>query len=317
MPYDQSYSIPEGRVRLTDTIIERLPFTEEGQPQYFVKDSIIRNLWIIVGRRTKSGALVTYTNGKQRYETLGQWPTLPIKEMRDIAMMKLGETKRQELFGDDLDVEMSTFTLREGWDLFRQSHRNAKKAESTLKDYECALRHIDHLMDVPMVQFRKLRDGIEEVHASMTDTPAMANMVAMVVTSIWNRVREKRFPKLLDFSPARGVTHYERMPKKQDVSEEAMRLNYQNILGIPQPMRRLIFMFMLYSPLRKMEVASLRWDDVESDHIKIRAPKGGVKRAFDFPLSHSCRRFSPRRPRSSATGTPGSSTASKARMAAS
>ena len=54
---------------------------------------------------------------------------------------------------------------------------------------------------------------------------------------------------------------------------------------IQNPLRRCYWRGLLLTGVRREELASLRWEHVLEDRIKIICPKGGVKRAFELCMT--------------------------------
>jgi integrase len=56
---------------------------------------------------------------------------------------------------------------------------------------------------------------------------------------------------------------------------------------LKNPIRREMHLFMLLSGLRRQDVLTARWDNLDEERkaLRIPAPKGGAERAFDLPLS--------------------------------
>jgi integrase len=59
---------------------------------------------------------------------------------------------------------------------------------------------------------------------------------------------------------------------------------------VANPLRRCYWRGLLLTGLRREELASLRWEHVLEDRIKIICPKGGVKRAFELCITDELRR---------------------------
>lgn len=177
-----------------------------------LKDDQVRGLEL--HKRAAGGSWMLYyrtKTGQRRRPKIGDYPTLTLQQIREIAREWLGEVAR----GNDPSTQ-----------------RKALRGSSTVKDAaeawlaersdKKALRHDQGRVNnviVPAWGSRKLVDvhkaDVQELRRSMADRPVSFNRAVAAINGIW------KFAELE--SPAKGVKQYPEVARRRYLTEDEAR----------------------------------------------------------------------------------------------
>jgi hypothetical protein len=136
-------------MRLDDYVVERLPVKRN---QYAVLDLTVQGCGIRVSGGTKSCVICVWLGGKLKFETLGRVsPNSPYEYLREVAIKRIGELKRERLPRAPLRqmAESDTETLRQALEGYVAAH--PELSVRTVEDYRKILeRALPLQMDQPV-----------------------------------------------------------------------------------------------------------------------------------------------------------------------
>ena len=212
-------------------------------------------------------------------------------------------------------------TLRGAWALYQREGEKKGHAKNTKDRYQQIIdtyfadwmdkplrditravvrkRHDDLATDVAAGRFGKVVAGHKAGKKARREgkaaghklTPhnrsgvATANNSIRLFRAIYNVARDDQ-PSLPE-NPCNKLTWFTEKPRRTIIPKKDLRAWYQGTERIPNPVRRDLLRFMLFSGLRRRSASEVRVSDVdfEGATLLVRRPKGGEERAFVLPLS--------------------------------
>ena len=288
------------KATLSDKMISRLGLADEGQ--YVVRDAEMKGFFVVVGKRKK-----TFTvQGEFRKDGVRHWKKIALGTTDDLTTRDARVAAKTELakiaIGDyavekapepKADAKPATdITLRQAWARYKVAHLERKnRSESTIASYA---DHVERLLadwlDQPL---RVLGDDPSLVAArhdalTLSSGPYAANGCMRTLRAIYNHAR-RSVRGLPPENPVMAV----------DWNEEERRdcaMGSNEIAGwmaqagrLRNAIRREYHLFTLLSGCRPTALKTAKVADLNlRDRVlRITKPKGGVKRAFDIPLSRA------------------------------
>lgn len=268
----------EKGIKLTKTIVDKLDFIP-GKTQSFFRDDGLKGFGLrITSGGVKSFIVETRINGKVKRITLGKYGNLTVEEARKQAKSLLGSVAK----GDDPVAEKKTkkihaMTLQQVLNDYLKARKDLKSR--TLSDYQCVLHEVaPDWLDKPLISIT--REMIAKRHAKhgQTNSKARANNAMRVLRAIYNyaiyEYQDGNGHPIITINPVKYLSHtraWYRVDRKQTVIKSHQLAdwykavitlvetdNYRNAL-----LWHDYFLLLLFTGMRKMEAASLRWEDVD------------------------------------------------------
>lgn len=265
-------------IKLTKTIVDKLDHIP-GKTQSFFRDDGLKGFGLrITPGGVKSFIVETRINGKVKRVTLGKYGNLTVEEARKQAKSLLGSVAR----GDDPVAEKKTkkvhaMTLQQVLNDYLKARKDLKPR--TLTDYQCVLHEVtSDWLDKPLVSIT--REMIAKRHAQhgQTNSKARANNAMRVLRAIFNyaiyEYRDGNGHPVITINPVKYLSHtraWYRVDRKQTVIKSHQLADWYKaviILVETDNYRNALlwhdyFLLLLFTGMRKMEAASLRWEDVD------------------------------------------------------
>ena len=283
-------------ISLTDRAISSLPFASSDR--YRVRDTDLTGFVLMIGKRKKTfyAEGEFWENGKRELRIahrIGDAEDITAREARVQAKSALasiskgirpGETERRQ--------NKHQLTLRAAWERFLFAHLRRKgRAESTIARYEEHLRnHLADWMDEPLEKLGKNPKLMMERHDYLTEHngPGAANGAMRTMRAIYNHATRAN----LDLPPASPTRAVDWNPnKRRNTAMGRKDLNgwFTELVEIPNPIRREFHLLTLLTGSRPtaLKVSKPEHINFAERLLHIPAPKGGVDRAFDIPLSRA------------------------------
>lgn len=178
-------------------------------------------------------------------------------------------------------------TLRDAWDDYRAELERRNKSPITVRNYaDLVERVMKELLDVPLAKLAEDNRPLRELFNRYTDDGKLhqADNMLRAISAIYNHARRVDKKALPDKDgPTYGIPLNKPQPSKTTIKDLAAW--NQERLALPSPLRREMHLFALLSGLRKNDLLTAQWAnlDVANRALLIPKPKGG--RAFRVPLS--------------------------------
>ncbi|SFJ93570.1 Integrase [Mesorhizobium albiziae] len=179
-------------------------------------------------------------------------------------------------------------TLKEAWELYRSYLQAKNRAPRTISQYEESLRYwLNDWMDKPLVSITRTKAHERHVKLTKENGSFAANMAMKILRAIWNRSR-RQYPSLPEAPTANVDFHFEG-PRLLDgqapiIPYELLPKWYQAVMQTDNPIRRDLFLFLLFTGTRSEECRSLKWKQVDLKDATVHFPVTKTK-PFTLPLS--------------------------------
>lgn len=271
-------AVNQNTVRLTKSVIDKLEPTA-GKDQSFYRDETLKGYALrITASGVKSFVVETRINGRVKRVTLGKYGNVTAEEARKQAKVLLGSVAR----GDDPIAEKKTkkihsMTLQQVLNDYFKARKDLKPR--TLNDYQCVLHEVvPDWLDKPLVNITQ--DMIAKRHSThgQANSKARANNAMRVLRAIFNyamyEYQDGNGHPIITINPVKYLSHtraWYRVDRKQTVIKPHQLYdwykaiivlvetdNYRNAL-----LWHDYFLLLLFTGMRKMEAASLCWENVD------------------------------------------------------
>ncbi|CZP06053.1 Putative prophage CPS-53 integrase [Legionella pneumophila] len=264
--------------KLTKTIVDKLEHIA-GKTQTFYRDNDLKGFALrVTSGGVKSFIVETRINGKVKRVTLGKYGNLTVEEARKQAKSLLGSVAR----GDDPIAEKKTkkvhaMTLQQVLNDYLKARKDLKPR--TLNDYQCVLHEVvPDWLDKPLVNITREMIAKRHTKHGQANSKARANNAMRVLRAIFNyamyEYQDGNGHPIITINPVKYLSHtraWYRVDRKQTVIKPHQLAdwykavivlvetdNYRNAL-----LWHDYFLLLLFTGMRKMEAASLRWEDVD------------------------------------------------------
>jgi integrase len=261
--------------KLNKSFVDRLsppPLKPDGSSnQVFYRDSSLLGFGMRVGSGgTKTFFVEKRVNGRNKRVTIGKYGQVTPEQARREATRLLGEMT----FGSDHNQqkrqkELKVISLREVFVDFLNTRKDLKPG--TIKTYEHLFKgSIPDWMDKRMVDISK--DMVEKRHREIGKTaPAQANNVMRTLRAIFNYAIEVYEDKdgnpIISHNPidrlSRAKAWYNISRRQTVLKPHQLKDWWKATYQLNNEVTRDYLHFLLYTGLRKMEAATLSWDNVD------------------------------------------------------
>jgi integrase len=294
------------RMLLTDAAVKRESFSQ-GKPRV-VRDTKIPGFHLWIGRRTKSYRYQYETRrangqrGRTQIEWLGEHPHHKAGDARALAL----DIQARRARGEPIRVAVAThepqeLTFAEAWEQYEAAIVKEGKSPRTIADYKDKFdRHLKPWHGRALASIA--REEVTREHAVITERARSArsgnkyatgryaaNGAMRFARAVWNHAKnELETPGLPDRNPFRsGKLFHKERARKTGMGAEDLPRWWNELEKLENPIRREMHLFMLLSGLRRNDVLTARWCNLDEARqaLRIPSPKGGDERSFDLPLS--------------------------------
>jgi integrase len=293
------------RILLTDAAVKREPFAQ-GKPR-IVRDSKVAGLHVWIGKRKKTfryqyeAPRVNGQRGATLIEWLGEHPHHSADDARAKALAIQAARIRGEPVRIVIEVKTPTeLAFGQAWEHYKAAITKEGKSPRTIADYEDKFdKHLTVFKDKALAAIT--REEVTRQHAAITERARKArkgkyasgkyaaNGSMRLARAVWNFAKnELETPGLPELNPFRsGKLYHRERARESGMGAKDLPAWWAQLEQLTNPIRREMHLFMLLSGLRRQDVLTARWDNLDENRkaLRIPAPKGGAERAFDLPLS--------------------------------
>lgn len=231
------------------------------QELYWCTD--LRGFGVVVGRRTKTFVVQRDVKGKSPRMKIGRYGEITLHEARKQAEEAMGVMRSGvDPVAQRRAAAANNMTLREAWELYKGHLEAKERSPRTVADYEANLnRYMSDWLKRPLVEIT--REGAHARHRKITkeNGKTAANHAMVTLRAIWRRVG-KQYPAL-EAPPTENVDFNKERPRKDVVPFDKLADWWKGVQGIENPIRRDLYVWLLFTGTRSEEARSMRWDQVD------------------------------------------------------
>ncbi len=233
----------------------------------------------------KSYMLTYHLHGRRRRIVIGKHPVMLLAHARKRVIEIMGSVIR----GHDPKPE-SEITFGELCEKYIKRHAKVKK--SSFRQDE---RRIDRYLR-PMLGSSILSDisrpRVGMLHSQIgEDAPIQANRVLALISKIWECGRSWGFLEESVPNPCRGIEKFPEQTREVYVSKDKMPALISAIEQDHDPWARAAIWMFILTGLRKTELLSLKWSQIQRDPPEIILPKPKQKTPHRVPLVDTAMRI--------------------------
>jgi integrase len=261
--------------------VNALPHPETGQVYYW--DTVLRGFGVRVGTRDKTFIMQRDVNGKSRRITIGRYGDISLQLARQRAEGLGGQMTggRIDPVEEQRKVTAAGMTLRDAWKLY-EGHLDAKERSPTTKaGYLLLLEtHCADWLDRPLAEITREAADTRHKRIGLQRGRYAANGTMRALRAIWRRAR-RQHPGL-DEPPTVNVDFFKEKPRTAII--ENLPAWWAGVQAIDNPIRRDLYIWLLFTGCRSGESTSLRWDQIDLKAGRVHFPVTKTE-PFDLPLS--------------------------------
>lgn len=271
------------RIKLTQATVERATLPATGQ--LFLRDSVIQGFALrVIPSGARSFIWEGWVQGRSRRITIGQWPNISVALARKRAEKIRTEVgagidpvieRRKALAAKEAAAQAergaATFGLLE--QEYFERHAVPHKAENSVKEDRGLLKRYipepwrkQKIKDITAKDVDRLHKRIGRDHGQYA-----ANHLVRLLRTMFNlaRAREKGWGMLPSDAdnPAGRITLFKEKSRKRFLRPDELRKVNQALLEAPAVWRA-FFPLSVFLGLRRNELLTLRWSDVDLDAKK-------------------------------------------------
>lgn len=254
------------RVKLTESILKRLPESadEDGlkRPVYFW-DEETKGLAARLHKDSSIGwHLKSSVSGKDRWDSLGKWPTVSLKQAREQARILKGRISAGEVVKTP---KLKTISWEDVLDEFEKEHLEGKK-ERTKASYRSVINvHLKPAFKGKFVHEIGASD-IRALHKAMANKPRQANVAVMLLHVIFERCEAWNYLPVNSNPVAllrkAGFKSYRENSRDREITDDELQKIGKALAQMEEEGDRDFVAFvriLIFSGARRGEVLSLRW----------------------------------------------------------
>jgi len=267
------------KVKLIKSVIDKLPYAENGHKPTTYWDTELKGFGLRVGRQTKAFFVQRDINTKTYIRKIGPYGIFTPEEARNIARIKLlslaqgvdpEEAERQQ--------KIKAMTLRQLMDEYFVVRKKLRPyTKSTYRNYlNC---HVADWLDKSVTEITE--DKVMKRYTLIGETrgQTVANCVRRVLSAMlgYGMVAHKLFDK----NPVRIIAEtksaYPEKRRDGHLKPHQLKPWYEAVNSLPNRTYRDYLLLVLFTGLRRTEALSLRWSQIDFNDksLKIIQTKNG------------------------------------------
>ena len=268
----------------TKKMLDKLPHPKEGQQLWW--DTDLHGFGVRAGVRDKVFILQRDIRGKSRRVTIGRYGSNPGELTLQQARRKAERIAGEMAAGKD-PVEQREhktgggITLRQAWKLY-EAHLDAKeRSPRTKAGYWQHLQcYCSDWLDRPLVEITPELCHQRHVKISRQNGKYAANGWARALRAVWRRALRQH--RGIGVEPTKNVDFNKEKPRETVIKD--LPSWWQGVQAIENPIRRDLFIWLLFTGCRSGESKSLRVSQIDFKAGTVHFPKTKTGK-FDLPLS--------------------------------
>lgn len=301
--------------KLTKSFIDQLPIPPKGEngkaTQVIYRDSALSGFGVLVGSGgTKSFFIERRVNGRVKRISIGRYGHLTPSQARDRAQELLGNIAvGKDPHHEKRSMLGRSITLGQAFQDYLHVRKDLKPG--TILNYQkCLKTYVPDWLNKRLIDITK--DKVEERHRKIGErTPSKANNTMRVLRAIFNHAIAKfedgNGQAILLVNPVDRISHvraWYRIERKRTILEpHELASWYQATETVSHDVTRDYLRFLLFTGLRKMEAATLRWEQVSLEAKTIKIPDTKNRDPHTLPLTDYLMKLLKAR-KSGASGSP-------------
>lgn len=270
-------SAKSNRFRFTKHALEKLPAAAAGKRDYY-RDTEVRGLVLAVtATGVKSWQLYRKVAGSPQRIVLGRFPDLAIEKARGRASELNGQIAK----GENPAAEMrADITFGDAFALYLERHAKRHKRswagdEWLYKKYlaRWALKRLSQID----------RNAVERLHGAIAEESGKyaANRTLALLSVIYNKSMAWGWEGR---NPATGVRKFRETKRDRFLHGDELPAFFQALTAEPDTDARDAILVMLLTGARKMNVLTMRWEDVHIERAVWTIPQTKSGDALRVPL---------------------------------
>jgi integrase len=283
--------------RLSKSFIDKLPIplsTDGKTKQAFYRDSALPGFGLrVTSGGSKSFIVEKRINGRVKRLTVGKYGPLTPEKARSKAIELLGDiTVGKDPIAEKRAISAKKVTLQEAFESYQKSRKDLKPG--TIKNYEkCVDGCLTDWKNRPLTAISK--DMVEARHYEIGQrAPARANNTMRVLRAIFNHSMEKyedgQGEPIIRTNPVdrlRRNRAWYRVERRTGVIKlHQLKAWNDAVDGLTLEVTKDFLRFLMFTGLRKMEAAKLRWQDVDLIDRTFVIPDTKNREKHALPLSN-------------------------------
>lgn len=266
-------------MKLTQGYVNAAKYAESGTAHDLRQDDEIPGLALRVYPSGEKSYMLTYhLRGRRRRIVIGKHPVMMLAQARRRAIEILSSVIRGQDPKPETDV-----TLEKLCEMYLKRHARAKKSSFRQDENRIDLYLRPHLGSLILGDISRVRVGI--LHSQIGETaPIQANRVLALISKIWECGRAWGFIEESAPNPCRGIEKFPEATREIYVSRDKMPALISAIEQDHDPWVRAAIWLFLLTGLRKTELLSLRWSQIQRDPPEIILPHPKQKNPHRVPL---------------------------------
>lgn len=301
----QKLKVVERVARLTKTIVDAavpIDMPDGTKRQRFYMDDALPGFGLVASAKTKSFFVQMRISGRWSRVTIGRYGVFTVEQARKEAIKILADTARGiDPVKEKRAARARGITLREAWELYKDTLKAKKAAPKTLTRYTQTVEtYLTRWLDKPLADLN--REDLRARHQAIAKEVAAgkyakgrprteshgfntANDAMRIFRAIWNRAR-RQHPELPE-CPTANVDFFKLEKPRTALSPESLRVWHKAVVADTNEIRRDLLLLLLFTGLRRGDGETSRWEhvDFKKRTMHLPHPKGGKEKAFDLPLS--------------------------------
>jgi integrase len=147
-------------------------------------------------------------------------------------------------------------------------------------------RHLGDWLERPLASISRNECALRHESISADSGPYVANRVLQQFRAIYNTTA-RRFEQLPQTNPTIAVTFNRLRRRREPIAWEELPAWRRKVEALPNPVRRDLQLFLLFTGLRSFDACSVRFEHVDLERVTLHRPrpKGGEDYAFTVPIA--------------------------------
>lgn len=278
---------------IADKVVARLPYAKSAQ--YRVYDTELKGFLVVVGKRTKTFAAQAafWRDGVREFaarKKIAEVGDMTSREAPAKAKDILAAIARGERLGEQAKVKPGSITLQRAWERYRDDHMIRKGRDArTIENYRDHMERLfEDWLDKPLARLGRKPNLVADRHNKISKENGryIANGAMRSLRAVYNHARKTNLD-LPSINPVMAIDWNVEERRNTGMGVGHMARWFAELASLASPIRREFHLMTLLSGSRSTALKNVRIEhiDFRGRLLHIPKPKGGVKKAFDIPLS--------------------------------